>query len=236
MRAGTIARLSEPTTAPLESEYDEDEDRLRALDVQTTQDRMDGPPVQAGKVADTVEATRTNVSVAYGSDGDPGAIMTDRVDTTEQAVADWVADPQDTGLIAASSTDGDDPLSFPFSRFAIATDTKPERLFVAVDKLYESWLSDESVQDVWMVGEGDLESATIKYHEAAEVESEPQTGVGFARSWSGRVIEGVVYESAYVALYNVKTPETFVGFVRDCVLPHARVQDDDGDEQQTLGE
>jgi hypothetical protein len=247
MLAGTLARFDPALDSSFDGWFSTGGDRLPAVEVSHTQTRVNGgAPVQRGKVAGRVETQRQEIMVAAGADGTPEALFAEREQHRQMRLAEWVADPQETGLLAVSTTGGSGQAAFPFNIFGhseVAGDL-PRRLTVNIESMVETWreTGDRPVDDVWMAtddqvpdddGDGAEEteagSTTITYHDAADTTATPSIGVGFARTWNGAVIRGVVYASGYLALYNVEDAATFVGFVADDVLPHTRM-----DEQEVL--
>lgn len=230
MFAGSIARLDRPTDEPLSTTFRDGQ--LPGLDVRNTQTRMDAPAVQTGKAANTIQVDQQQIVVSTDNDGDT-RLSDYREPTPVRVVTNWVADPQESGLIAAESTGGDGPFDFPFDIFAAVTDRTPERLKVNIEQMYDDWQADGSINDVWMNGTDDGERSAIGYHERADASQRPNIGIGFVRAHGNTVQRGVVYESGYVALYNCNSAAAFVSFVAECILPFC-YRADDGGTQQTL--
>jgi len=228
MYAGTIARLDRPTDEPLENFFREG--GLPALSVDQTQTRVEGdkPPVHTGTAGKRIEKPRQEVSIGKNNDGEPTAIDVSSIPALTDVATQWVADPQDTGIIAAESTEGDGPFDFPFDVLAVATNRTPERLEIDVRDMYEAWESDDKIGSVTMNASDDGFKTTMEYGDEADGSKEPNIGLGFTRPHGGTIHEGVIYESGYVALYSCSSAAEFVAFVRDCVLPFCRAAEDDG--------
>jgi len=232
MLAGTIARLQHPVDSLLEDHHRGG--ALPALSVEQTQTRVDDPPVQAGSAATTIETQAIDAMVLEDTDT-PGVLHTEQVASTTTIVADWVADVTGTGLVVASTTDGDDRWAFPYGLVANQTGERLDRLEIDVTQMHAAWSSDDDLGDVWMTGASDDDDATqIQYHDAADIETRPTIGMGFTRPWGGTVVRGIVYQSGYVAIYSAETPATFIGFLEECILPY--VEAHDGEMQSTLSE
>lgn len=228
MIAGALARLEEPADEPLES-WCRDGD-LPALDVDESQRSLDGRPIQCGTAATVTEEKIASANVRE----DHGRITIDEHRTRREidVVSDWVADPTGTGLIVPETPDGEGDWAFPLDLIASRTDRHPERLEVDVAALEDAWSSDGGLTDVWMAGSEDLDGTSIEYHDHAARASDPTIGLGFERSWGGRVVRGVVYASGYVACYSLDHPGTFVAFLEEELLPFAFVPEDDEESAQ----
>ncbi|QLH78642.1 hypothetical protein HZS55_15690 [Halosimplex rubrum] len=234
MIAGTLVQLEEPIDVRLDSTF-ADDGSLPALEVSTTQDSFDGRPVQAGTVAGTVMTNTEDVFVSHGPDDDDHRIVTEPSEATTPVATDWVADVTGTGLIAIESVQGPGKYDFPLDLFAARTGRTPERLEIDVEKLHMSWTDAGTLGDVWMRGADGGDGATIDYHQQASADEPATIGFGFTRPWNNTVMEGVVYESGYVAVYNEDMPSAFVRFVEEELLAFTDVADGTAD-QATLGE
>lgn len=233
MYAGTLGRLQNAVDAELETTFAEG-GTLPGLDVERTQHSFDNRPIQAGQAATRVETTTQDVSVGVNAEGEPLAIDTERRETMEDIVTDWVADVTGTGLVAAASVTGDGEFAFPFDLFTAVTDERIDRLEVNVLELHEAWDEDDTAGDVWMTAGDDGEGANIAYHSAASRDDQPTIGIGFERPWNGTVERGVVFESGYVAVYSASSASSFIRFVEEELLPFCEVAGEDESEQQTL--
>lgn len=243
MIAGQLAALREPTDDALESLYNRGPTRV--LDVDGTQEALDGRPVQEGIAVSTRSATEIHATIVEDSDGDPVRVDVEREDTTETVAADWVADPTGTGVVAASSTaDTGAPVPFPFDLVAGPAGVDVDVLEIDVAGLYRDWREGEDLTDVWLKGaaDGDPDAddpvgTRIDYHDRADADDETaDLGVGFRVSWSGTLARGVAYQSGYLALYSATTPSEYLSFVEDYVLDHTAVQQNDDAAQSTLAD
>ncbi|QLH81011.1 hypothetical protein [Halosimplex pelagicum] len=232
MIAGTLARLDEPADEPLDSTFGDG--GFPALEVSTTQDSFDDRPVQAGTVAGHVREPTRDVFISEDQSGDK-RIVTERDERRETIATDWVADVTGTGLVVAESVQGSSPFAFPLDLFAARTDRQPERLVVDVEALHMAWNDAGTLGNVWMRGADGGDGASIDYHQQASADEPATIGFGFSRPWNGTVMQGVVYESGYVAVYNEDRPTAFVRFLEEELLDYAAPEDDDG-QQATLGE
>lgn len=224
MHAGTIAVLEEPVDEPLES-YGSG--GFATLDVRETLDGFDDATIQRGRASDTIE-TETEEIIINGS-----TIDVETTGSVEEVWTPWVADVTDTGFVVAERTNGTDP-GFPFDVFRSRTGQKVERVEIDVADIIRSFRDRDRDVDVWMVGSDDG-AAEMRYHHHAHVADAKRAniGVGFELAWNNTVAEGVMYASGYVAIYNDSWgPRKFAAFVRDVVLPHAEVPEDDEETEQ----
>lgn len=234
MFAGTITLLEEPLNDPLSDWFQND--RLPGLVVETTQTNLgSGRPIQQGTAAGHTLAHGEEISIGRDSDGDPVAIDRDATEGQERVATEWVADPTDTGLFIAESVAGDGRLDFPLDLILNVTGQIPERQRVAIGELFADWRDAESLGDVWMNGSQAGDDTNIGYHGAASERDTPSIGLGFERAFRGTTVRGVIYQSGYVACYDVATASEFVRFVSEKILPYTEPADTD-DAQATLGE
>jgi len=231
MIAGTLALLEEPVDEPLDTWF-RDRD-LPAIHVERTQTSFDDRPVQQGTAATRVETTRRDAAVAVNAEGEAIALDVTDEPAMQDVSSEWVADITGSGLVAAESLTGTDEYAFPFDIIAARTERSLQRVYINVAKLHSAWSEEDALGDVWMTGTDDEDSASIQYHDAADVETKPTIGLGFVRPWNGTVERGVVYESGYVAIYSSNTASSFVRFVEEELLPYRYEQEDDA-EQTTL--
>jgi hypothetical protein len=234
MIAGTLVQLEDPADERLNSTFG-DGDRLPALEVSSTQSSFDDRPIQRGTAAGTVQESFQEVFVSEDNDGDC-RVVTEPEERHTTVATDWVADVTGTGLIAIESIQGPGEFDFPLDLFAARTDRRPQRLEVDVEKLHMAWDDDGVLGDVWMRGADAGDGASIDYHQRANAEEPATIGFGFERPWNGTIMEGVVYESGYVAAYNESRPTQFIRFVEEEMLPYAEVPDESSAAQTTLGD
>lgn len=226
MIAGTLGLLDEPADEPLESNGGE----AGALDVQDTQTYLDEAAVQTGLAAARVETRDEHVYINGTS------IDVEEVRGKTKTHTEWVADVE-TGFALAERTDSGQP-PFPWDVFRAACGSPVRTAEIDV----VGYIDAQDDPDVWFSG-SDAEhrdDVQMDYHASADLSGEPPNiGIGFQTSWQGRSVRGVVYGSGYIAVYNEGVgPVQFARFVREEVLPHAAVPEDDEaeSEQQTLDE
>jgi hypothetical protein len=232
--AGTLAKLRDPVDELLGSATADG--GLPALEVEESQETLDGRIVQSGVAADTVLEPCEDVSVT-DRDGDV-SINTEHDEHRVETTSEWIADVQNSGLLCAASARGDGDFAFPFGLLGARTSGRPERLEVDVRALKDRWEAEDAIRETTMVGDGGEDATSLKYGPAAHSGDRASLGLGFEVETDFDIIEGVVWRSGYVACYDVDLTERFVGFVLEEIWPHCYVpEDDDVDsEQQTLGE
>jgi len=218
MIAGTLLVLDEPTESPLESWFRGG--RLPALEVRTTQTSFDDRPVQRGVAAASITNEQEVPEIATTVDGDSKSLITERREVSERMMIDWVADPTETGLIVASSIDGESPGDFPLDLFWDRCGSEPRLRHVDVESLHRAWNDEDALGDVWLNAADRGDGASIGYHADAATDHPATIGLGFKRPWSGTVMRGVIYESGYLALYSCDQPEDFVRFVEQELMPY----------------
>lgn len=236
MIAGTVGLLDTPADAPLETAYTNGSE-LPALEVEDTQESLNGQPVQSGVAARYVTTWTQVPTVATDRNNDPVGIVTEREETANPHETEWVADVTNTGLVAAESlANKSSDFPFPFDLMMAQTDRGIDRIWVDIESLHAEWASDGGLNDVWMVGADAGDGAKIKYHDQASVDEPATIGIGFQRSWGGSFVRGVCYASGYVAIFSTESPTAYVRFVEDQLLPHAERVEDDGLVQMSLDE
>ena len=233
MITGTIA-LVEPQDEPLESWYHDDETHLPALQVEDTQTSFDDRPVQTGIAAGYDDTTRQSVSISIDPDGNPSGITVNREDDRKRIATEWVADVTGSGLVAIESVAGDGEFDFPLDLFYTRLGLQPERQFIDVEELYVAWDREDVLGDIWLAAGEDMQGTSIDYHGNADGETLPSIGLGFERPWGGTVMEGVVYASGYVAVYNTTHASQFVRFVEEELLPYRYTEE--SAQQRLLGD
>jgi hypothetical protein len=230
MIAGTILMLAEPADEPLESWF-RGGGALPALDVNLTQDSLDGRPVQSGEAATTIVTERDEPTVASDFDGNSHSIVKERAEVSEKMHIDWVADVTGTGLFLASSVEGTEISDFPVDLIYNVTGHEPKPREVDVEGLHIAWDEADALDNTWLNAADGGNGTRIDYHEDASEDLRATIGLGFKRLWSGTLMEGVVYESGYIALYTCSVPSDAVRFIEEEILPHAYV--DEGDVGRT---
>lgn len=233
MLAGTLAQLSEPTDNALESHFGQ-AGGFPALDVEKTQGSFDDRPIQSGTAAGHVRTVEKDISAGVNADGEYIAIDIDQVERSTTVATEWVADPTESGLIAAESVHDGDLYPFPFDLFYAICGTDVKRLAVDLAAMHDAWTADDVLGDVWFVGsaDADTEATRMAYHDAADADETPNIGLGFTRPWQNTVMRGVAYGSGYVAVYNTGHISRFMRFLADEVLPFA--EQFEGPAQTTL--
>lgn len=240
MIAGSLAVLAETVADPLESYYRHSANR--ALDVEATQQSFDGTNVQSGLAVDSIDATETRVD--FIADGDEYVgVDVEREDTAETVATEWVADVQNTGVVAAESTADTGGLQpFPFELIGSQAGAEVTPVRLDVQSLYAEWVDTDRLEEIWLKGveeepedDDDPGGVSFDYHARAETGGDhADVGVGFRLRWGGMVARGVAYSSGYVAVYNASTAGEFVEFAAEEILPHAlEVEADEADDAQS---
>jgi len=230
MIAGSIGLLERPTDDILES----DAGGAAALDVEDTQTYLDtDAKVQHGKACDRVETREERIHV----DG-AGGISVEEVVTDERVWTEWVADVTDAGFVAAERTSGGDP-PFPFGLFWARTGEVVQPAEIDTGAFVATQREADDLLEVWYSGRDPAgrEEVRMDYHGAAALApgEDPNIGVGFRTSWGGKTVRGIIYASGYLAIYeDAFGPIQFASFIRDEILPHAGIPEDDDSEQTTL--
>jgi len=234
MIAGTLAIINEPADEVLESESS---GGFATLDVRETQQCLDESIVQQGRACAKVEGQNEEIHVTGTT------IDTESVPGLERAYTEWVADVTDAGFIASERTTGE---AFPFDMFEAALGTDVDRAELDPSEFVDAQRRADNDIELWMSGskaktsnEEEPDDVSIGYGQDS-TQAGGNVGVGFRTSWQGRRVRGVLYASGYVALFNSWVGEiAYAQFVREEVLPHASVpEDDEADDggQTTLDE
>lgn len=221
MIAGTVGLLEQSADGPLETAYTNGRE-LPALDVEDTQESLNGHPVQSGVAARHVSRMAEVPSVAVDTDGEPIGIVTEREELANPHHTEWVADVARSGIVAAESlANASSDFPFPYDLIMAQTDERIHRIEIDIEQVHLDWAADGGLSDVWMVGADAGDGAQIAYHDQASPDDRATIGIGFNRSWGGAFVRGVCYASGYVAIFSTESPTTFVRFVEDELLPHA---------------
>jgi len=228
MIAGTIAVLETTKDEPLSDSFAEG-GQLPGLSVESTQTSFDDRPVQEGTVAGEVATTREDITVGQNSDGEAVAIDVDRVETRKMKATNFVADVTGSGLIVPESVAGDGDFDFPLGTFWSVCGSAPVRQQFNIGQLHRDWQDKDVLGDVWMVGQNPGDGASMNYHKSADENATATFGLGFRRTWDNSVMEGVVYASGYVAIYNTSHISRFIRFVETEILPHSQGSDEEPD-------
>jgi len=225
MYAGTLARYQTPLDDSLDS-WARAADTPPALDVRDTMQAFDGAPVQEGVAVSRAEETATHVAISAS-----GSVDIDRPSEMRLVTSKWVAEPTDTGLVAAASTaaTGGNGAPFPFDVLGAQGGVPLDELEIDIQGLQDAWSEDRHLADTWMTGASHSGTA-MNYHSAASERDDADIGLGFEAAHGGTTLNGVVYASGYIALYDAATPSQFVSFVRDRVLDHCEAVVDEQDE------
>lgn len=224
--AGTIGRFEAPEVT-LESFSGLDGERV--LDVDGEQVELDGTSATVtGRASTVIEDTEPRVRV-HGTDIELDREQVDKRVGTEFAVRGQTA--------AADTTVEEGGGTFPFTLLSAVGKVKCERLNFDTESIRAAWKEDGSLSDTWMAGSKDDGSGTVMAYGEASEDAKSDIGLGFERSWQGYMLQGVVFASGYVAVYEDLGNTAFLRFVTETLVPHGYVPDDDADdEQQTLGE
>lgn len=216
MNAGTLAKLESPADDPLES-WARNEGAPPTLDVQETQQQIDGTPIQSGMAAGTVSDSTERVVI------DGTEIRTESADGRATVATEWCADVTGSGLVVAGSTyNTAKEHPFPLDLITHNTGVSCYRLSVDTDALAAAWADDDALRDVWMLAESDGDESTVmRYGDAASPTDagRANTGVGFKAAFSGTVFKGVVHSSGYVAVWRDIDAGGFLDFVAQEILP-----------------
>lgn len=223
--AGTIARF-EASGASLESYASQN--GVRVLDVDGEQADLTGETTTVtGRASTVIEDTEPFVTVR-DTEIDIGREKVDRRIGTAFAVRGRAA--------FAGSIAGEGAGAFPFTLLSAVSHVKCERLHFDTDAIREAWQDDGTLSETWMAGTKDDDHGTVMAYGEASENAASDIGLGFERGWEGYLLQGVVFASGYVAVYEDLGKSAFLRFVTETLLPHGFVPDDNGDgEQTTLG-
>jgi len=230
MIAGTLALLDEPADETL-SDYSDG--GYTALEVDETQEYLDGATVQSGQVASLVEDSREEVYVTGHT------IETERVDTQTHVATSWVADVTGAGFVLAESTEPDDP-PFPFNVIGARCNTDAEPASIDPNAFVQRQERNDRDLSTWYSGskaetpEDDRpDDVNMGYGRDANP-SGGNIGVGFKTPWRGTTVRGVLFASGYIAIYAPSAwgPIQFARFVREEIIPVAHVPEPEDDETE----
>jgi len=209
---------------------------LPAIDAEAAH-YLDGQELYFGDAADYVEEQIQKVHI------DHGKITTSREDVINRKKVEFYADVStDPGFIGVSSASAGEWL---VKRIAAKTGVEVMETRVDVDAFAARIREEAEAPNAWNVSRqqdygGGMEETSIDYHRSADLGSAEggTIGLGFEYFWDDARVEGIVYESGYVALYSDSIAEVFGAWIREEVLPHLYVPDVDGEEteQDTLTE
>lgn len=229
MNRAILGRLAEPVDAQLSTSGWAD----RAIDVETTFTDFDGRHVHAGLAA---ERRTEQVTVPNFTGG--GSI--NLVDTTEtvKVHTEWMAELADRGWVAVDTSAG----TFVFDLVWHETGADVRRAELDVHGFVEMARGADVPAEFWMVADEDALGPAVKYHARATSQNAEgaNIGIGFEYGWEGHRLKGVLYSSAYVAVWPQNAswaPETFAAWIGDQVFPHTSLPepDEEEDEQGSLG-
>ncbi len=209
---------------------------LPAVDAEGVQ-YLDGRTLYFGTAADYVEEQVQKVHI------DHGKITTSREDVINRKVVEFYADVStDPGFIGVSSASDGEWL---VKRIAAKTGVEVVETRIDVDAFAERIREEAEAPNAWNVSRqrdygGGMEETSIDYHHSADLDDATggTIGLGFEYFWDDTRVEGIVYESGYVALYSDTISEVFGAWVREEVLPHLHIPEagEDETEQSTLTE
>lgn len=155
------------------------------------------------------------------------AIFTERVEQRERVLTEFLADlDADPAWVGVDSSDGD----FLWTALGAQWRTNIVRAHIDVDAIARA-VADRDGVSVWQEAHdrADGDRVGINYHDDAAVD--PRTGghtmLGFRGSWHGVFVEGVVAESGYVANWSDALDEALATWVREAILPHATIPDEE---------
>jgi hypothetical protein len=191
---------------------------------------LDGNTVYFGTAADLIEVQREEVAV------DTDEISTSRAKALVPRAIDFYADVStDPGFIGVSSASKGEWF---IKRVAAQTGVTVKETEIDVDAFANHIREQTETADAWNVSHsrdfgGGKEKTSIEYHDAADIETAQNgtIGLGFEYMWDDEFVEGVIYESGYVANYSDGLlEEGFAQWVREEVLPFLEIDRDDGTE------
>ena len=192
----------------------------------TAYERLDGTTIYAGNAAGKIDTEQEEI---YVSDD---AIIAETEKAREDVYCEWIADLT-AGWVGVNRSDGE----WLFDTLGATKGTLIPRAELDVDGFAE-YLSDYPNADAWnttrtrrLDADGDAESATISYHDAAHLADTGGTGqttmLGFEYFWNDSYTRGVVSESGYVALYDGgDKPGAYAAFINSEILPFASLPED----------
>mgnify|MGYP000165098667 CR=1 FL=1 len=192
---------------------------------------LDGHTIHFGTAADLVEIQREETNL------DASEITTSRAKALVPRAVDFYADVStDPGFIGVSSASNGEWF---IKRVAAQTGVTVKETRIDVDAFAEHIREQTETADAWNVSHsrdfgGPKEKTTIDYHDAADIDSARNgtIGLGFEYMWNDAFIDGVIYESGYVANYSDGLlEEGFAQWIREEVLPF--LENDDGDEEES---
>src|SRR6056297_3094152 len=196
------------------------------------QQYLDGHSIHFGMAADLVEKQREETKL------DASEITTSRAKALVPKAIDFYVDVStDPGFIGVSSrSDGE----WFLKRVAAQTGVTAKETQIDVDAFADHIREQTETADAWNVSHsrdfgGGKEQTSIDYHDAADIDAAQNgtIGLGFEYMWDDAFVEGVIYESGYVANYSDSLlEEGFATWVREEVLPFLEVDRDDGAETE----
>ncbi|WP_434521324.1 hypothetical protein [Halorubrum sp. AS12] len=200
---------------------------------------LDGNTVYFGTAADLIEERNEDVAV------DTDEITTSRSkDLVPRAINFYVDVSANPGFIGVSSASNGEWF---VKRIAAQTGVSVKETRIDIDAFAAHIRDQTEIADAWNVSHsrdfgGGKEKTSIEYHDAADIEAAQNgtIGLGFEYMWNDEFVDGVIYESGYVANYsNGLLEEGFAQWVREEVLPFLEVdrgEDESSSEQATLTE
>jgi len=217
--------LEEARDPEVESHLDGD---YPAVDAEGTH-YLDGHTVYFGQAADLVEERKEEVLV------DPEEITTNRAKTLVPRAIDFYVDvSSDPGFIGVSSASKGEWF---VKRVAAQTGVNVKQTRIDIDAFADHIREQTEIADAWNVSHsrdfgGGKEQTSIDYHDAADLDAAQNgtIGLGFEYMWGDEFVDGIIYESGYVANYSDGLlEEGFARWVREEVLPFLEV--DSGDDE-----
>lgn len=140
----------------------------------------------------------------------------------------------DAGFVTIDSSDG----TFLWNHLALRHETDIRRAELDLDS-WEDELASLSQSRCWQLGwdHPEREDVGVAFHDGAEFGLNGRvTQLGFEYLWNGSVVRGTAAQSGYVAVFDgVSRPSEVGRWLRDEILPHAFIpEDDEESEQATL--
>ena len=226
MRRTILGLVPNAAGEPITSTYK----RNFAIDAERTE-YLDGETIYHGTAAGYVDTTKTEVHISASQK----TIDTERIEARKQVTTEFYADPE-AGFIGVDSSDGE----FLWEELSIRKGFYIERAEIDLD----SWardLADRRSANCWQIGwshdDGDVQDVGSAFHEGASFDEAVRGGLtqlGFSYLWDGHgVVRGTAAASGYVAVFSTMSVPVFGRWLRDEILPHTALPED---EEETSGQ
>lgn len=188
----------------------------------------DAATIHYGEAASTIDTEETEISFTSTS------IDRETVPASKTVATRFFADI-DAGFVTVDSSDG----SFLWDHLALRHETDIRRAELDLDA-WEAELARMDQSRCWQLGWDDPEQndVGVAFHEGAEFGLDGSvTQLGYEYLWNGSVVRGTAAQSGYVAVFDgVSQPAEVGRWLRDEILPHAEIPEDENGGQATLDE